>query len=430
MIGSVWRLITSNPLLVSQAMASASGAYVMVAAAVFMNPSDFVHFALLVLLVQVVSGAVAAFLYQASLVQMRHDKSAHVKVGYVFAAAILAALIFGCTVLFFGYFSTSTTAVLAIASTAPLWSEWMRYRAMSLDCRGDLVIADGARLVASLLTPVVLWSTGDVALYFISVLGSWFLPFIVLVFRVSPITQFSPRRRYLRPASHLLTDFLAGQLMAAVPLLVLGGFGPSTYLGGVRLAQTVLGPLNLVFMAFAMNLAVDSVTRESLSPTAALITRGRSLARRLGGLATVLVPLVLLLAWISGVGFRGVSSHALLVGLALVGFLAILSGFASIDAVVLHLLGRNGLVAAGRVTLVTITTAGFVVGYMLNDVDGALVVGLVVAALTNPVVFVLPANAVYRKLLAAGGPPGPHDNENLKHGDEVPPVKITTGEET
>jgi hypothetical protein len=218
--------------------------------------------------------------------------------------------------------------------------------------------------------------------------------------------------------------------MAAVPLLVLGGFGPSTYLGGVRLAQTVLGPLNLVFMAFAMNLAVDSVTRESLSPAAALITRGRSLARRLGSLATVLVPLVLLLAWISGVGFRGVSSHALLVGLALVGFLAILSGFASIDAVVLHLLGRNGLVAAGRVTLVTITTAGFVVGYMLNGVDGALVVGLVVAALTNPVVFVLPANAVYRKLLAVGGPPGPPDNENLKHGDEVRPVKITTGEET
>jgi hypothetical protein len=129
-----------------------------------------------------------------------------------------------------------------------------------------------------------------------------------------------------------------------------------------------------------------------------LIAHGWRLAMRLGVIAAVLIPTAVATVWFAGIGFRGVGTTALTVGLLLVGLLAALSGVSSIDAIVLHLLERNGLVAAGRLALVAIAATGFVIGYVIGGVDGSLIAGLIVAALANPIVFVLPANVIYRKL--------------------------------
>lgn len=403
MFRAAWRLIAGNPILIAQAMASASGAYVALAGATWLNPDQFVEFALLTLSVQVCSGAVLAFLYQSSLVTMRHDRTAHVRWHFVAVAAALSAVVFALCAHLVADFTWSWTLILALASTAPVWSEWLRHRAMSLDRRGALVAADGARFLLTLATPVVLAKTEAVEPYFAVVCLAWFAPYVVLVFALPRIERFAPRREYLGTAGNILVDFLVGQMMAAVPLLVLGGFGQSQYLGGVRLAQTILGPVNLLMSAFMASLAADGVNRHGDSD-ADLIAEGRRLAFRVGLLAAVLVPAAVISVWVTGYGMKGVVSHALLVGLILVGLLLATHGFSNIHSVVLHLLGRNGLVAISRVALAVVTTVAFVVGYLVGGVDGSLVAGFVVAAIANPVVFVLPAYLIYRRILSAPQP--------------------------
>jgi hypothetical protein len=424
-IRSVWRLVANNPILVAQAMASASGAYAVLAGAVWLDPGQFVRFSLLILLTQVCAGAVQAFLYQASLVRMRADKFAHVRSAHVVVAATLSACVFAAGACLIGGSGGLWIVCLAIASTGPVWSEWMRHRAMALDRRHALVVADGARLLLTLFAPIVLAKTEMVEPYFIAVGVAWSVPYVVLVVLLPRIHRFTPRREYLPSSGQILTDFLVGQLIPAVPLLVLGGLGPSLYLGGVRLAQTILGPLNLVFAAFTVSLATDGVNRDSHAGTA-LIAHGRVLARRLGTFTGILVPTAVVAVWVTGYGFKGVTSYALLVGLMLVGILTVMGGFSSIDTIVLHLLGRNGLVAGGRVVLGAVTAAAFTVGYFVNGVDGALICGFIVAAIANPLVFVLPARAVYRKLLTKGAEPPAEDEP--RNEARVQPIGVDDGE--
>lgn len=378
----------------------------MVMAAAAMTPHDFTVFSLLILVTFTSMGAVRAALFQPALIETRGNKDAHVSAMSATVGAASAGLFPVITAVVLETREPLWLLSIGITSMLPVYVEWLRMRAMALDRRWDVAGGDVARLAATVVCGAVLWVSTDVVLFFVVVNISYLTTFVYLRHRLPAVSAHVSPRRLIGPASSQLADFLFGQAVSTVPLLVLGSMGPSSYIGGVRLAQTLLGPLNLVFAASAYNLLSDSATRQSHAGDADLIAKGRRLALALSALSLILVPTLLCLLYLTGFGLRGVDNRSLVVGVALVGVLAITSGWAGIDTFVMRLLGHHAAPTVGRAVLVVASFGGYAAGYVLGGVDGSLVAGFIVAAVANPLVFVLPAVSIYRRHLAkdqAGG---------------------------
>ena len=151
--------------------------------------------------------------------------------------------------------------------------DWLRYRAMALDRRWDVAISDGTRFLLVFVSPAVLLLDADPVLYQAYLGISIGHPALYLRLRLPRLKTFTSMNTYLRSASLQLADFVIGQFNSTVPLMVLGGLGASTLIGGVRFAQTLLGPLNLVFGASTVNLIADGASRERMPRPATLSTR-------------------------------------------------------------------------------------------------------------------------------------------------------------
>ena len=82
-----------------------------------------------------------------------------------------------------------------------------------------------------------------------------------------------PYRSYRSSAAWQTLDFGVGQFIVSVPLFVLAGSGANDLIGGVRLAQTLLGPLNLAFAATTTNIVADGATHGDYRQASAIIAR-------------------------------------------------------------------------------------------------------------------------------------------------------------
>jgi len=288
-------------------------------------------------------------------------------------------------------------AVLFASGLFPILQDWLRYRAMAVDRRWDVALSDGLRLVFVLVSPVVLLLSRDPAVYQ-SYLGlSLAIPVLVTLIRLPRPARFTPLRTYLRPAGLQLADFAIGQFNSTLPLLVLGALGASALIGGVRFAQTLLGPLNLVFAASTTNLIADGATRGTYASTEDLIHRGTRLARVIGLVAVGGVTVLTAAVALTGFELHGVANEELVVGLALVGAATLSSGWAGIHAIVMRLMGYQGIVTAGRAFLVFISLSGFTIGYLLGGVDVSHAAGFLSAAVAAPLAFIVPASVLYRR---------------------------------
>lgn len=393
----VARRLAEQPLLLAQASSSGAGALAMVAAAAVMTPRDFTTFSLLILVSMTAMGAVRAAMFQPALIEIRTNKNAHVDTGSAALGAACTGLLTAVTAVFLGVTDPLWLTAFGLSATLPVLVEWLRMRAMALDRRWEVARGDILRLAVTLLAPAVLWWSADVDVFFLFVNLTYLTTLGYLGLRLPAVSGHVSLRLLWRDASSQFVDFVMGQAVSTVPLLVFGSVGSSEYIGGVRLAQTLLGPLNLVLAASAYNLLSDGATRESHAHDADLIRRGRRLAVILGALSLVLVLALLGFLLVTGVNLRGVDNHSLVVGVLLVGALALTTGFAMIDTFTLRLLGHHAIPTIGRTVLVLTTVCGYAAGYLLGGVDTSLVWGFTVAAIANPVLFVLPATLVYRR---------------------------------
>ncbi|MFF2029043.1 hypothetical protein [Arthrobacter sp. NPDC058192] len=398
-IGPLLRTAATRPLFLAQVFTSVSGACAMVMAAYFLEPRQFAEFALLNLAAVTLVGLVRAFLFQPALIQYRHDKQALVPFRYALGGAFIAGILLAVSALLFAAAYWTWLLVLAVSGMFPILHDWLRYRAMALDRRWDVAISDLARLVLVSGSPLVFLLNADPVFYQAYLGLSLVLPMLYLRIRLPVLQSFTPLRSYLKPASLQLADYVAGQFNSTVPLMVLGGLGASYLIGGVRFAQTLLGPLNLVFAASTVNLIADGASKETHADTGDLIRQGRRLARMLGALACSWVLALIMLAWQGGFELGGLRNEQLLIGLILVGTLTLGSGWAGIHAIVLRLLRRQGTVTLGRIVLVAITATAFITGYHLGGTDLSLAAGFVAGALASPLTFGIPAHLTYRSLL-------------------------------
>jgi hypothetical protein len=391
------RRISAQPILLAQVLSSAAGALAMVLAAAAMSPTHFTLFSLLTLVTVITTGAVRALLFQPALIEMRNNKSAHIHPVTALAGGTFAGAVFAIGAAVLGVHEPVWLVALGITGVVPVIADWLRMRGIAMDRRWEVAHSDGIRLAVTLGGPLVLWASADVKVFLIFVNLTYLTAFGYLWARLPTVSNFVTRRDLWRPASSQLADFLIGQAVSTVPLFILGGLGSSIYLGGVRLAQTLLGPLNLVFAASTVNLMADGATRQSHSEGVDLIRKGRKLATKLSALALVLVAVLISFLYLSHFSFRGADNRSLILGTVLVGLLAITSGFSGMDAVIMRLLGHHATPTTGRLALVVVSGLGYAVGYLMGGVDASMMVGFVMAAVANPVVFVLPASVIFRR---------------------------------
>lgn len=394
---SIVTKVSAQPLFLAQMCASGAVALSMVMAAIAMPPDRFTTFSLLTLITFISAGAVRALLFMPALIEMRNNRNAHVHVRVALIGALCASVCFLIAAAVAGVHKPMWLVLLSLANTLPVVSEWLRMRGMALDERWNIARSDVLRLIATVSCAPVLWWTTEPEIFFLIVSLTYLTNVIYLGFRLPRVSAYLSPVLFWRPGTSLLADFLIGQLLAAIPLVVLAGLGTSQYIGGIRIAQTLLGPITLVMASAWTNLLADGATRDSHSNPADLIRNGRRAAVNLSLFSMVVVPLVLAALVVTNFGFRGASNHSLIVGTFLVGVLLIAAGYAGVDAMVLRLLGHHSIATVGRAFLVAVTGAGYALGYVVGGVDSSLIFGFACATVANPLAFVLPASIIYRR---------------------------------
>ena len=288
--------------------------------------------------------------------------------------------------------------------------DWMRYRSIGLSQRWVVACTDFLKLLLVTLAwviPGVATSAGMLQAY---VVGSTFLPLLVLLVVVHRPAGFAKYRDYASIAGWQLGDYVVGQFVLTVPLLVVGVHAVDDTVSGIRLAQGLLGPLNLLFSAGVSNLVADAVTQDSLRPPKALIAAGQRLAYALVAVAVLVVGGSIPAVLIIDPDLRGVTSGALVFGLVLVGGYALFSGWAGVQAMLMRLLGHQAYATIGRIIVAGVTTVSFALGYLVDGARGSMVLGFGLAAITFPIVFGIFARRAFREVNAV-------DDENGAAGE-------------
>lgn len=387
-----------RPLTVSQALASIAGVGALVLAAASMEPREFAQFALFNLAFNLLTGLVRAGLYTPSLIARRRMPTANVPARYVVLAAGGTGLAMLGTIWALGVRDPADLALVAGSAVVPAWFDWLNNRAVSLDRRWDAVWANLLRTLTVAVTAFLPALRSDSVALQTYLSASLLVPVIFLLWRLPRVRVWVPYRAYARPAGWQLLDFVLGQSLNTVPLLVLGGAADSGPVAGVRFAQSLLGPLNLAFAAASANLVADGATRAEYAAARAVIARGTRIGRRLNLLALGLVALLTTTVWLTGFGLKGVDNRSLLLGLALVGISLTTTGWANVHAVVLRILDQQAQVTFGRGLIFALTTAGFGLGFLLGGTTGSLVGGFLTLTIASPAVFLRMASGAYHKL--------------------------------
>jgi hypothetical protein len=376
----------------------------MLIAAWAMVPADFTQFALFALMGALVQGVSFAGLVQPAFINQRIERNSFVPLRYVAIPAAAASILFLIFAWAFGVRGLHDLFLLSSSSAVPVYYNWIRYRAMGFNRRWVVAQADFLRLgltLAALGAPTLAADSVALQTYFAAATS---VPLLFVAIRLPRIGDWIPYHHYWRAAAWQLIDWAFATTLISLPLLFLGSVSPSPLIGGVRLAQSLLGPLNLAFAAAITNLIADGVTRSQLTATGSLISRGTSLSRLLTGLSLLLVVAMTSFVYVANISFKGVAIPDLIVGLVLVGASSVTSACSGVHAIVMRLLGWQARVTFGRGIIATLTLGAFAVAYYLYGVDVSLVAGFITLALISPLVLIGFAHYAYRRSSSAEGP--------------------------
>jgi hypothetical protein len=379
----------------------------MVIGAWAMTPADFTQFALFTLMGSLVQGVSFSGLVQPALINQRNEDNSFVPLRYVAIPAAAGSILFLIFALVLGIRSLHDLLLLSGSAAVPIYYNWIRYRAIGFNRRWVVAQADFLRLgltLAAVAAPSLAADSVALQTYFAAATA---LPFLLVAIRLPRIVDWVPYRHYRRAAAWQLIDWMFGSMLVSLPLLLLGSVSPSPLIGGVRLAQSLLGPLNLAFAAAITNLIADGVTRSELTATGSLISRGISLSRLLTGLSLLLVVTMVTLVYVTSISLKGVALPDLIVGLALVGASSVTSAGSGVHAMVLRLLGWQATVTLGRGIIATLTFGAFALAYFWHGVDVSLVAGFITLALAAPIVLIGLAHYAYQRFPLAADPRQP-----------------------
>jgi hypothetical protein len=396
----VWGFV-SNPLTVSQVASSASGALSLLILAAKLPPDQFGIISLATLIAATAIGILRATLTMPTLMVLRQQSG--VWVGGRLAAVFitLIAVLSGATTLMTSRSDVSLGPILLLIFTLPLVQDFLRFRAISVNRRPPIMAGDLARLaataaMAAIPIPSAVQGFALIGLgYGLSalIIGSSLYLGRETFSRPRPVRLSEIRNT----AATQTTEFVIGMLGSTVPLLILGALQPVGAAAAIRLAQSLFGPLNLIFAASESGYVADGATKKALGSERRLIALGVKISNRLGLVSIMIVGVILGLSWSPAVYFRAVGEADLKLAIVLVGAIAVTSGWSGFHNVILRLLGRSGSVAIQRAAFVALTSSGYILAWLwTRDPSTTLVAGFVVNAIGYPLVFILPSYRIYR----------------------------------
>lgn len=391
---------TLRPLTLAQFLSSAAGALPILVGSARMVPSEFAAFSVVTLASTLTVGAARAAIFQPALIQQRVDGDASVPRRYAGTAALAALLVIAAISHFTVGFGLAESLLVGAFLMLPVAYDWARYRAIGKSRRWAVARGDALRLAVALLAllPVV---PPTVTAFCLTVGASCALGIPVVLWRVPLRDPYYPYSSYRRSALWQSVDFLVGQFIVSAPLFVLAGAGAGQLIAGVRLAQTLLGPLNLAFSAATTNLVADGSTSAAFRRSSSVIRQGWRASAKLATMAAGVVAVMASATLLVPLTLSGVSRDDLTLGILLVGGATVFTGWSGIHGIVLRVLGHQAAVTWSRLGLALITTAGFVGGFLVGGERLSLVLGFAMNALAAPTVFLPVAMHYYGRDRAA-----------------------------
>jgi len=400
--GRLWAMVrgavafATRPLTLAQALSSASGVLGVLLSAVFLPRSAFADFVLLNMVGNVMSGFGMAAMFVPALIQQRLDPASFVRASSLACLAVATSLGTLAACLALGFSPVESGLVGACIVAQPLYA-WLRYRAIGQDQRWLVVGSDALRLTTVLATPVLKFLHDDAVTFQAYLFVGLLLPTTALAIWGRRPSASAPYARYAASAGWQVGDYVAGQFILTIPLLVIGSGAAGGTVAGIRVAQSLLGPLNLLTAASWANLVADASTRPSLASVEGLIRTGSRAARALAVAAVAYVSLLIASVLATSVELRGVDNRSLLFGLVIVGAYSIMFAWSVMESVVIRLLGHQALVTAGRVLIACCAVAGFGVGYQFSGPQVSIAAGFLVAGAMSMGTFTLMSRSVYRR---------------------------------
>ncbi|WFR68142.1 hypothetical protein P9139_07470 [Curtobacterium flaccumfaciens] len=370
----------------------------MVMAVSWMSRGDYSLFAVLNLASNSIFGFVRVVVFQPALIHFRGDKNALTPPRYALFAAVSAGLVLASVAITLGVHRPQDAILLGISLMLPIGQDWLRYRCLVAGKFWRTALGEVGRAVATVLL-LVSFTGVSPTVYQSLANGACALAIALQLGNHLTTAAWTPFREYRSAALLQSVDYAVGTLNSIIPMLILGGLGGGALIGGFRLAQTIFGPLNLLFSASSTKLLADGAVQASHAEDATFIRAGRRLAAKMCLLSAAIVTAGVGVIWLGKISLSGVGYNALLIGVLCVGAVAVTSGWAGIHNVVMRVLGFNRRVTMGRLVIVGTAWTAFFVGYMIDGVDGSVIAGFAVSAVMYPIAFVLPAQASYRIIL-------------------------------
>ena len=337
-----------------------------------------------------------AMLWQPALIRQRTDKLAKVPLRYAATASFSASLLVPVAAVFVSHEETWKLAILYAANVVSVGFDWARFRCLSIDRRWSVAIADMLRFFLVFVV-LLISQIQDGLLFQASLAFSCVFPLLFLMFKMGTIDVWTDYRVYRKDALLQGADYGISQINTTLPILIIGALSASGIVGGFRVAQTILGPLNLVFSS-ASNTVIANAANDMHYSSGKLAVTGTRLAWRLTAFSSAVVLGVFLIVAYLTPPLSGVNENELAVACVAVGFVAVASSGAGIQGVVLRLLGHNGLVTRARMFVVLASWIGFIVGFYLGGAAWSLVAGFTLSAVAFPLAYLLPTRRLFREL--------------------------------
>lgn len=389
------RRLVLHPLLLGQLASSIASAVGFLVLSFRVEPEVIARFSIYNIFGLAAPGALRAGLLIPAMIRLRTDPKAHVPWRYAAAGSgVIATIALMFATVAEGGLSGEGCFFVAATFVATI-AEWLRYRWLARSRLWKVAVGDLMRLLFVPILFLVPVQSGAVSqawllLIVLPALAWWLVG-------LRRLTGFTRYREYSSAARAQITEYFILQLNIAAPMLTIGSVSGTSLVAGVRVAQTLFGPLNIVSSASTTNLLAAGAVDEALQGSGSLVRHGSRVANRMFalslGLTVVGLGVAMWVPWLPS----GIDSATLALAVGLVGMQAMSNAWTGIHNVLARFMGGHRAIAAGRLIVVAGAATGYVGGYAVGGPDVSIVAGMTVSAVLGPPVFWLPARRRYRR---------------------------------
>lgn len=388
MIKAFRRHIDRQGATISQILFSITSAAQTIVGATILPAGPFATFSILLLLQFTTVGFVRAVVLFPTLVESRYSENRGLP-GLALSLAFAASFAFQFSFSVLLLSNTRDALAISVSTIGLLAYDAIRHVAIIRRNLLILVVSDTLRLPAALLALVAIDAEHPVAAVTQTMMFS-LLPGLALLWSCWDLTRLTTLPKQWRAQSISQGgEFVIAQALMVIPLLIVALATQDLRIGSFRLAQSLIGPINLLFSAITVKQL--TTTAQGVSDSAAETTRAFAQARyysiRLSLITAGLTVAVALSSPVLSLTNEAIDTVAVQQSVISCGIYSLGGAIAGPYIGALRALRRGNLVLLGRTLMVIVTAAAYLVSTITYGPYVGLLMGAAVAGLMYPVSF-------------------------------------------